>query len=122
LHFILPGLMSLAALLTGDLPILWRLTFGTAGIAGMIAVVMASRGVADPTGTLAAIGRAEWIALPLYAILTLVAIDPDLIKANFNLVPLQVEGIVMTLLVGFGIVFAWLLFTEPRQPGARGEI
>ena len=39
LHFILPGLMSLGALLTGDAPIVWRLTFGTAGIAGMIAVV-----------------------------------------------------------------------------------
>ena len=121
LHFILPGLMSLAALLTGDLPILWRLTFGSAGIAGMVAVLVASRGVAEPTGTIAAIGRAEWLALPLYGILTLVAIDPDLIKANFDLVPLQVEGIVMTLLVGLGIMFAWFLFTEPRQPGASRE-
>jgi len=121
LHFILPGLMSLAALLTGDLPILWRLTFGTAGVAGMIAVVMASRGVSQPTGAIAAIGRAEWLALPLYAILTLVAINPDLVRTNLDLQPLQVEGIIMTLLVFFGIVFAWALFTEPRPPGASRE-
>ena len=45
LHFILPGLMSLGALLTQDAPLIWRLTFGTAGIAGMIAVIVASRGI-----------------------------------------------------------------------------
>src|SRR6186997_1736195 len=50
LHFILPGLMSLGALLTGDAPIIWRLTFGLAGVAGMVAVVVASRGVANPPG------------------------------------------------------------------------
>src|SRR5688500_4768813 len=62
LHFILPGLMSLGALLTGDAPIGWRVTFGTAGIAGMVAVVIASRGIDDPTGAIASIGRFEWVA------------------------------------------------------------
>lgn len=114
LHFILPGLMSLGALLTADAPIVWRITFGTAGIAGMVAVVVASRGVQDPTGAIAAIGRAEWLALPLYAVLTIVAISPDVAGSTFGLIPLQVEGIVMTLLVFFGIVFAWALFTEPH--------
>ena len=71
-HFILPGLMSLGALLTGDAPIVWRLTFGMAGIAGMIAVFIASRGIPDPTGAIASIGRYEWVAFPLYAIITLV--------------------------------------------------
>ena len=44
LHFILPGLMSLGALLTTDAPVVWRPTFGTAGVAGMVAVFLASRG------------------------------------------------------------------------------
>ena len=99
LHFILPGLMSLGALLTGDAPIVWRLTFGTAGIAGMVAVVLASRGVTDPTGAIAAVGRYEWLALPLYAILTLVAFFPGLHPRHVQLMPLQVEGAVMTFLV-----------------------
>ena len=50
LHFILPGLMSLGALLTADEPIVWRLTFGLAGVAGMAAVVVASRGVEGADG------------------------------------------------------------------------
>ena len=121
LHFILPGLMSLGALLTGDAPLVWRFTFGLAGVAGMTAVVVASRGIADPTGAIAAIGRYEWIALPLYAVLTLVAIRPDMVQSAVGLAPLQVEGVIMTLLVFLGIIFAWALFTEPHPTGARLE-
>jgi hypothetical protein len=119
LHFILPGLMSLGALLTADAPLIWRLTFATAGIAGMLAVLLASRGVAEPTGAIEMVGRFEWLALPLYLVLTIVAISPDLLKGATGLAPLQVEGTIMTLLVFLGIVFAWALFTEP-QPTASG--
>jgi hypothetical protein len=122
LHFILPGLMSLGALLTGDAPLVWRFTFGVAGIAGMIAVVIASRGIANPTGAIAAIGRYEWLAFPLYAVITIVAIRPDLVQSAVGLAPLQVEGTVMTLLVFLGIVFAWALFTEPHPTGASREV
>ena len=121
LHFILPGLMSLGALLTGDAPIVWRLTFGTAGIAGMVAVVVASRGIEDPTGAIASIGRFEWVAFPLYAILTLVAFRPEIVQDSIQLAPLQVEGVVMTFLVFLGIMFAWLLFTEPQCAGDTRE-
>lgn len=121
LHFILPGLMSLGALLTGDAPLVWRLTFGLAGVAGMTAVIVASRGIANPTGAIAAIGRYEWVALPLYAVLTLVAVRPDLVQSAVGLAPLQVEGVIMTLLVFLGIVFAWALFTEPQATGAGRE-
>ena len=117
LHFILPGLMSLGALLTGDAPLVWRFTFGLAGVAGMAAVVIASRGIAEPTGAIAAVARYEWLALPLYAVITLVAIRPDLVQSAVGLAPLQVEGTIMTLLVFLGILFAWALFTEP-QPAA----
>ena len=119
LHFILPGLMSLGALLTTDAPLIWRLTFGSAGVAGMIAVVLASRGIANPTGAIAMIGQFEWIAFPLYLLITVVAVAPELVRQTTGLVALQVEGAVMTLLVFLGIVFAWLLFTEPH-PAASG--
>jgi len=121
LHFILPGLMSLGALLTGDAPIVWRLTFGTAGIAGMVAVLIASRGIKEPTGAIAAVGRYEWLALPLYLVLTVVAFRPELIREDVKLDPLQVEGVVMTFLVFLGILFAWALFTEPQMAGPSRE-
>jgi hypothetical protein len=86
----------------------------------MVAVIIASRGVKDPTGAIAAIGRYEWLALPLYAILTIVAFRPELIRENFKLEPLQVEGVIMTFLVFLGILFAWALFTEPH-PASRSR-
>jgi hypothetical protein len=112
LHFILPGLMSLAALLTGDLPLVWRITFGTAGVVGMVASVMGARGGSSP-GSMTSIGRWMWVGLPLYAIITMVALRPDLVRSRLSLEPLQIEGSIMTLLVLLGISFAWVLFTEP---------
>jgi hypothetical protein len=112
LHFILPGLMSLAALLTGDLPLVWRITFGTAGVVGMVASVMGARGGSSP-GSMTSIGRWMWLGLPLYAIITMVALRPDLVRSRLSLEPLQIEGSIMTLLVLLGISFAWVLFTEP---------
>ena len=87
----------------------------------MIAVVIASRGIKEPTGAIAAIGRFEWIALPLYLVLTIVASTRRSSSSATGLAPLQVEGAIMTLLVFLGIVFAWLLFTEPHPAGASRE-
>jgi hypothetical protein len=113
LHFILPGLMSLAALLTGELPLVWRITFGTAGVVGMVASVMGARGAGTSTGSTSSIGRWMWLGLPLYAVITMVALRPDLVRSRLALEPLQIEGSIMTLLVLLGISFAWVLFTEP---------
>jgi hypothetical protein len=43
LHFVLPGVMSVLAIVAPDLNILWRLTFLTAGILGIVAPGMSSR-------------------------------------------------------------------------------
>jgi hypothetical protein len=113
LQFILPGLMSLISLLTGDQPLLWRITFGTAGALGMLASVMGAR-----SGSRASIGRSIgrflWLCVPLYAIVTMVAVRPDLVRSRLALEPLQVEGVVLTMIVLLGISLAWALFTQPR--------
>jgi hypothetical protein len=119
LQFILPGLMSLISLLTGEQPLVWRITFGTAGALGMLASVMGAR--SGPEANIApSIRRLLWLGLPLYAIVTMVAIRPDLIRSRLALEPLQVEGVVLTLLVLLGITLAWVLFTQPRVPD-RGD-
>ena len=45
-----------------------------------------------------------------------------MVKTATGLLPLQVEGAVMTLLVFLGIVFAWLLFTEPHPVGRAASL
>ena len=48
LHFALPGAMSLLSLVAPDVPALWRITFATAGAAGLIGSGLRRRDDAPP--------------------------------------------------------------------------
>jgi hypothetical protein len=114
LHFVIPGIMSLASLLAGDNGVLWRIAFASAGVLGLAAVVIAGRsGVPGATGALAMVQRYEWFVAQLYIALTAVALAPEIARQGLGLQPLQVEGYVLTTIVLLGILFAWALFTEP---------
>ena len=66
LHFILPGIVSLASLLaTGPL---WRVAFGLAGLTGMLAVIVGMRDIEALPGPVRGLGRAAWLGVPLYGI------------------------------------------------------
>jgi hypothetical protein len=125
LYFLVPGLVSLASLAAGSGP-LWRWVFASAGIAGILSVLAAMR-YASASGTIRTLARWSWIALPFYALLTIFALAPNLARENLALEPLQVEGFVLIAIMFLGVVFAWLLFTEPMEaadgeavPGAGG--
>jgi hypothetical protein len=113
LHFILPGLVSLAALLAFDATYLWRIAFGLAGVTGLAAVGIGARSVAEPAGAMVLIRNGEWVTAPLYAALTLVALFPEALRSATGLEPLQVEGLILVAILLLGLVFAWALFTDP---------
>jgi hypothetical protein len=114
LHFVIPGIMSLASLLAGDNGLLWRIAFAGAGILGLVAVLIVGRQpVPGAAGALGLVQRFEWLVAPLYVVLTAVAIAPDIARSGLGLMPLQVEGYVLTTIVLLGILFAWALFTGP---------
>jgi hypothetical protein len=117
LHF-LPGLMSLAALLAVDAALLWRVAFGLAGVTGLTAVAIGARSIPDPVGTMAIIRNGEWIAAPLFAALTLIAIVPETVSATTGLAPLQVEGFILIAILLLGLLFASALLTDPEWDGA----
>jgi hypothetical protein len=111
LHFIVPGLVSLASLLaTGPL---WRVAFGLAGLTGMAAVIVGMRDLAARPGPLRGLGRAAWLGVPLYGLLTLVAAVPDIARTSLDLEPLQVEGFILLVVLLLGILLAWIVFTRP---------
>jgi hypothetical protein len=115
LHFIIPGLVSLASLLAAGA--LWRVAFGLAGLAGLAAVITGI-GVGTRAGPLRNLGRAAWIGLPLYALVTLIAFVPDLARV-VGLEPLQVEGFTLVVILLLGILLAWFLFTQHTHPTDR---
>jgi len=50
----------------------------------------------------------QWVAVPLYTLITVVAIVPSLV-GGIGLAPIQVEAILLILLVLLGTQSAWLV-------------
>jgi hypothetical protein len=108
LHFSLPGLMSLLALVNPDSSILWRTSFAIVAIGGAV-VLIALRG--------AAVGKSGLIAyifaIALYALIGLLALAPRIVAGlGLDATPVRVEAVLLTILVFAGVNVAWLLLFE----------
>ena len=110
LHFALPGAMSLLSLVAPDVPALWRITFATAGLAGLIGSGFVAATMRRRSSDAGLVVLLQWVAMPIYAIVTLVAIAPTIVGGlGLGFTPLQVEGISLTILVLLGTQSAWLV-------------
>jgi hypothetical protein len=129
LYFLLPGSMSLLALLATNARMLWQIAFCAAGLLGVIETISILRRAprhpdhAAPRGGESSrlpriwpVQGAQWLALALFALIAIVAVAPDApYLAALALTPLTVEGILATLVVVLGLVFAWVYFLEPEH-------
>jgi hypothetical protein len=115
LHFSLPGLMSLLALVNPASMTLWRVSFAVVAASGAI-VLLLVRGSLPGT-----VGRVAYAAaVALYALIAVIAAAPSLVTdVGLPARAVQAEA-VLTLLVFTGVNVAWLLlFEEPRPPAPR---
>ena len=114
LHFIVPGLVSLASLLaTGPM---WRVAFGLAGLTGLAATLVGMRAAGALRSLLGGMHRVFWLGIPIYALITAVAIVPDAVRSALGAEPLQVEGLLLLVILLIGILLAWFLFTGSDAP------
>ncbi len=118
LAFVVPGVMSLGAQTAGDIKLIWRLVFIVAGLLGIIAMVFlitATTGRGAPRGWFARYGR--WLAVLLYAMVVLLAFAPGLATLfSPDVKPLQIEGLLFTIIVFLGVGLAWDFLAEPKHP------
>lgn len=112
LYFLLPGSMSLLALLSTGAPVLWRIAFATASALGAMETVQVLRRFHPRHGVLSLLVLARWAGLTLYLLVTLVACIPAL-TTLLGVKPLLVAGTMLTLLVILGVSLAWAYFIEP---------
>lgn len=117
LAFLMPGVMSLGAQTAGDVKIIWRLVFivaGLLGIIGAIYLIVATSGKHTWGGWFARYGR--WLSVLLYGLVVLIAFVPSF-TAIFgpNIVPLQIEGLLFTVIVFLGVGLAWDYLAEPAR-------
>lgn len=118
LHFMLPGSMSLLSLVDTQSSVLWRIVFTFAGLAGIAGALLVSDAIRTEFGRGRLGAALLWVALPVYALIVLVAIAPD-VSSTVNLDPRQVEGVLMALVVLLGINAAWFLTMEPTEEERR---
>jgi hypothetical protein len=120
LHFVLPGVMSVLALVAPDLGVLWRITFVTAGLLGLLGAGYVAATLTDEHDCPRLVRVIEWVAIPIYVVIAIVAVVPELVATlGIGLTPLQVEGIILAILLFFGVQAAWILMVEPpREPAA----
>lgn len=113
LYFILPGTMSLLALIS-DAGLVWRGSFAVGGIIGAVEVlqiVIQGRGRGDG---LTVRELANGVVFLLYLAVILVAIAPDLPR-SLGFQPLQVEAVLLSVLIFVGVQIVWMFFAEPLK-------
>lgn len=120
LYFLLPGAMSLLALLSPQAHLLWQAAFIVASGLGVFETLALLLGKRASAGSWLAVAL-RWSGAVLYtaiAALALASLVPAL-NAALRGSALTVSGILITLLIVSGVTLAWTYFIEPR-PGDAG--
>lgn len=110
LHFAIPGLMSLLALVDPTNGTVWRVSFAASAAGGAVILsYLQFSPIPTPRGRLWQIESTA--AIILYLLVLLVAIAPGV--ARDIGAPLRVEAVLLSLIVFLGINVAWaLMFDE----------
>lgn len=108
--FLIPGLMSLAAQVGGDSPLIWQGVFVFAALGG---IIFSSRLInltrqANPTG---AFSKNSWVVPVLYGVVLFFALFPGFARL-LGLQPLQMEGLILSLLILCAHMLAWEFSTS----------
>ena len=108
LHFSLPGIMTLVALVDPESPALWRTSYAIVALGGVIVFAAVRAAVPDT------VGKAAYLAgIVLYAVVGVVAIVPHLLRdIGITAAPVRVEAVLLSVLVFLGVNVAWLLLFE----------
>ncbi len=119
LHFSLPGMMGLLALIDPDSKTLWRTAFAVVAIGGAV-VLFAVRGPAPDRLSLAA-----FLAAPvLYLLVGVIAVFPQIVSGIGIVVAAErVEAFLLSVLVFLGVNIAWLMLFAPlagNSPSRQG--
>jgi hypothetical protein len=123
LYFLLPGTMSLLAMLAIQATAIWRVAFVVTSVLGAVESAFTVRDLQQQERThwLGVLLRA--IELALFALIAVVGLFPDLFRVA-GLTPLTVAGVLLTLIVVGGIVLMWIYLIAPvdsSEPSATSD-
>jgi hypothetical protein len=113
LCFLLPGMMSLMALLAADVSAIWRVSFAVAAAIGTLEEILSiagNRGHGSPSRI---VDVGNWLSLALYPAIAAIAIRRTLPHdIGIDLGPLEAEGILIGFLFALGVLLGAALFVK----------
>ncbi len=119
LHFALPGMMSLLALIDPADPVFWRVSFAVIALGGAAVLTLVSglpaRSTPDRAGGLPAAPVADQLGLAAYLAAIALYLLIGALAVVGGLDVLRTEAVLLTLLVFLGFNVAWLLLFDSRQ-------
>jgi hypothetical protein len=124
LHFALPGIMSLLALVNPHDSLFWRISFAIVALGGAVVLITVggfpARGLPSgdqpaAAGT-AALGRPGHLGLAAYICAIVLYILIGVLAFAGGLAALRTEAILLTLVVFLGFNVAWLLLFDDQSP------
>jgi hypothetical protein len=114
LSFLIPGVMSLIAQVSGENKLIWRATFVIAAALGMSFTARLIVKTRASTGPIGPFRRYRWIVIVLYLLVLVFGAAPELANP-LNLQPLQVESILLALLILIAHGLTWEFMTQPED-------
>jgi hypothetical protein len=114
LHFSLPGLMCLLALVDPASATLWRVSFAVVAASGAVVLLLVRGSLPGVVGWIAYL-----TAVGLYVLIAVVAAAPSVVAdVGLSARPLRAEAVLLTILVFVGVNVAWLLLFDDTAGGA----
>ena len=115
LYFLLPGTMSLLAMLAIQATAIWRVAFVVTSAVGTIetALMMRARRRSKVSSPMAALVRIAELAL--FALIAVIGLVPQAFN-HYGLTALTVAGVLLTLIVVGGVKLMWIYLVEPVGP------
>jgi hypothetical protein len=118
LHFVLPGMMSLLALVDPADPVFWRVSFAVIALSGAAVLTLVSgrpaRSMADRAGRLPDAPAADQLGLAGYLAAVVLYLLIGVLAVVGGLDVLRTEAVLLVLLVFLGFNMAWLLLFDSR--------
>jgi hypothetical protein len=112
LYFLLPGTMSLLAMLAIQATAIWRIAFVVTSVLGAVESAFMVRRLQQRERSYWVTILLRTIELVLFALIAVVGLFPDLFRVA-RLTPLTVAGVLLTLIVVGGIALMWTYLIAP---------
>lgn len=115
LNFTILATVSLFAQVAPDVPAVWRLSFGTAGVIGAVGMAMLGLGLRHTAQLRTAGTLIAALGIPVYVAFTVVALlSPAIARQGWSVRPIQIEAFLVAAMAFLGVQTAWVVgMTRP---------